>query len=58
MITACSAWSIRRRGTRMLGKNEAPERALGIRSATSPAWVVITFARAPLRSLVRAAVRS
>ena len=58
MITACRAWSIRRRGTRMLGKNEAPERALGIRKATSPAWVVITLGRAPLRSVVRSGVRS
>ncbi len=36
MITACRAWSIRRRGTRMLGKNEAPERALGIRKRDVP----------------------
>ena len=57
MTTACNAWSIRRRGSRICGKNE-PLRSFGIANCTSPALVVNVRAREPLRSVVRDAVRS
>ena len=41
----------------MLGKND-PVRSLGIASCTSPALVVSSRGRCPLRSVVRASVRS
>ena len=48
---------MRRRGSRMAGKNE-PLRSFGIRSCTSPACVDSTRARAPFRSVTRVSVRS
>src|SRR3954452_13284288 len=48
---------IRRRGSRMTGKND-PFRSFGIRSSTSPAWVANNRSRPPLRSVVRDSVRS
>ena len=57
MTTACNAWSIRRRGARISGKNE-PLRSFGIASCTSPALVVSTRGRDPLRSVVRVSDRS
>lgn len=55
--TACNAWSIRRRGSRIEGKNE-PFRSFGIRSSTSSALVASSFGRVPLRSVTRSSVRS
>ncbi len=57
MTTANSAWSIRRRRSSRDGKNE-PVRSLGMRSSRSPAVVVSTRGREPLRWAVRDLVRS
>jgi hypothetical protein len=56
MTTANSAWSIRRRRSSSEGKND-PVRSLGIRSSRSPAVVLSTRGREPLRWEVRASVR-
>src|SRR5512135_3745160 len=56
-MTACSALSIRRRGSSKEGTNE-PVRVLGIATVTSPAAVVRVFGRDPLRWVVRVGVRS
>ena len=50
ITTAYRAWSIRRRRSRMTGKNE-PCRSFGIRSSTSPAWVATSRGRVPFRSV-------
>ena len=49
MTTADDAWSIRRPGDRIEGKND-PARCLGTASRMSPACVVNNRGRAPLRS--------
>jgi hypothetical protein len=57
ITTAYKAWSMRRRGSKITGKNE-PLRSFGIRSCTSPAWVASSRGRDPLRSVIRVSVRS
>lgn len=57
MTTAYRALSMRRRGSKIAGK-KLPLRSLGIRNDTSPAAVVSTLGRVPLRSLLRVALRS
>jgi hypothetical protein len=57
ITTANSAWSIRRRRSSRDGKND-PARSLGMARSTSPAVVVSTRSRWPLRWAVRASVRS
>ena len=52
ITTAYRAWSIRRRRSRMTGKNE-PCRSFGIRSSTSPACVATNRGRDPFRSVTR-----
>jgi hypothetical protein len=48
MITAYSAWSLRRRRSSRLGKND-PDRSFGIWSSTSPLVVATVLDRVPLR---------
>ena len=57
ITTAYRAWSIRRRRSRMTGKNE-PCRSFGIRSSTSPACVATNRGRDPFRSVTRLGLRS
>ena len=57
MTTAYNAWSIRRRGSKIDGK-KLPLRSFGIRNSTSPAWVVNSRPRLPLRSVTRLSARS
>ena len=57
MITAYSAWSIRRRASSTLGKNE-PARSFGIANSTVPALVISSRDREPLRSVTRSGVCS
>ena len=57
MTTANRARSIRRRRSNSDGK-KLPVRSLGICSSMSPAAVVTSFGRCPLRWAVRASVRS
>jgi hypothetical protein len=57
MITACSATSMRRRGSSSDGKN-APVRILGIVTITAPLAVVTVLGRLPLRWVVQVSVRS
>ena len=52
ITTAYRAWSIRRRRSKMTGKND-PCRSFGIRSSTSPAWVATSRGRDPFRSVTR-----
>ncbi len=53
MITAHSALSIRRRGSRSSGKNE-PLRSFGIPTVISPAGVDTSLSRCPFRRFDRA----
>jgi hypothetical protein len=57
MITANRAWSIRRRRSSKLGKND-PVRNFGILNSRSPAVVDKVLGRDPLRTAVRPSVRS
>src|SRR3990170_617825 len=57
MTTAQRARSIRRRGSRRVGRKE-PARSFGMRSSTSPALVDSRRLRTPLRWVVRSSVRS
>jgi hypothetical protein len=57
ITTANNAWSTRRRRSNSEGKND-PARSLGIRSSRSPAVVVSTLGRWPLRWASRSGVRS
>jgi hypothetical protein len=57
MTTADRARSMRRRRSRMEGKND-PLRSLGILSSTSPALVDSSRSRLPLRWVVRVSLRS
>jgi len=57
MTTAYNAWSIRRRRSNTLGKNE-PERSLGIFNSTVPPLVINSRDRTPLRSVRRSGERS
>ncbi|MEC5168295.1 hypothetical protein RCH11_000753 [Glaciihabitans sp. GrIS 2.15] len=51
-MTANNAWSMRRRLSNRVGKN-VPARSLGIFKSSSPAVVVNTRRRVPLRWVVR-----
>jgi len=55
ITTAYRAWSIRRRGSKIEGKND-PARSFGMLSVRSPALVVSSRGREPLRSVTRASV--
>ena len=57
MTTAHSARSMRRRGSMIEGK-KLPLRSLGIFNSTSPARVANSRGRCPLRSVIRASLRS
>ena len=52
MITACNAWSMRRRRSSSDGKND-PARSLGICTSMSPAVVDTVLGRCPLRCVPR-----
>ena len=56
ITTANNAWSTRRRRSNSEGKND-PARSLGIRSSRSPAVVVSSRERWPLRWASRSGVR-
>jgi hypothetical protein len=57
IVALAEASSIRRRGSRIAGKNE-PFRSFGIRNRTSPAWVATSRARYPFWSVTRVSARS